>query len=74
MQGRHGAHSTVSTQCNVIFHIELLCLCCMIMQTWRQTLWSDINTSEMEEGAKQFVKEIKALPKKVPGIFLHLCR
>lgn len=34
-------------------------------QAWKQTLWSDINTEEMEEGAKNFVKEVKALPKQV---------
>jgi dynein heavy chain len=35
------------------------------LQTWKQTLWSDIKTEEMEEGAKNFVKEVKALPKRV---------
>jgi len=35
------------------------------LQTWKQTLWSNINTEEMEEGAKNFVKEVKALPKRV---------
>lgn len=38
---------------------------CFILQTWKQTLWSDIKTEEMEEGAKNFVKEVKALPKRV---------
>lgn len=28
-------------------------------------MWSDIKTEEMEEGAKNFVKEVKALPKRV---------
>lgn len=35
------------------------------VQDWRQTLWSDIRTDVMEEGAKQFVKEVKSLHKKV---------
>jgi hypothetical protein len=35
------------------------------LQDWRLTLWSDIRTDIMEEGAKQFVKEVKGLHKKV---------
>jgi dynein heavy chain len=35
------------------------------MQAWKQTLWTDIKTEEMEEGAKNFVKEVKMLPKRV---------
>lgn len=40
------------------------CDCCTL-QAWKQTLWSDVKTEEMEEGAKNFVKEVKALPKGV---------
>lgn len=40
-------------------------LCELQFQDWRQTLWSDIRTDIMEEGAKQFVKEVKSLHKKV---------
>lgn len=32
---------------------------------WRSTLWSDIKTEIMEEGTKNFVKEVKSLNKKV---------
>ena len=35
------------------------------MQVWRSTLWSDIKTEIMEEGTKNFVKEVKSLNKKV---------
>jgi dynein heavy chain len=35
------------------------------MQDWRQTLWTEIKTDLMDEGAKNFVKEVKALPKRV---------
>jgi dynein heavy chain len=37
------------------------------LQDWKQTLWNDIKTDQMEEGAKNFVKEVKALPKRVRG-------
>lgn len=40
-------------------------MCLLCPQDWRQTLWSAINTDLMDEGAKNFVKEVKALPKKV---------
>ncbi|KAK9817742.1 hypothetical protein WJX72_001478 [[Myrmecia] bisecta] len=32
---------------------------------WRNTLWSDIKTDVMEDGCKAFVKEVKALPKRI---------
>ena len=35
------------------------------LQVWRSTLWSDIKTEVMEEGTKNFVKEVKSLNKKV---------
>lgn len=38
-------------------------LCETQFQSWRQTLWNNINTELMEEGAKAFVKEVKGLPK-----------
>lgn len=40
-------------------------LLCHDLQDWKQTLWNDIKTDQMEEGAKNFVKEVKALPKRV---------
>ncbi|GBF96391.1 dynein heavy chain axonemal [Raphidocelis subcapitata] len=40
-------------------------LCELQFAAWRDTLWKDIRTDEMEEGAKGFVKEVKALSKKV---------
>eukprot|EP00877_Chromochloris_zofingiensis_P015255 jgi/Chrzof1/9984/Cz04g22250.t1 len=40
-------------------------LCELQFQAWRQTLWKDIQTEVMEEGAKNFVKEVKSLSKKV---------
>lgn len=43
----------------------LAAVCLLCPQDWRQTLWSAINTDLMDEGAKNFVKEVKALPKKV---------
>lgn len=42
-----------------------ICLHTVLLQAWRQTLWSSISTQEMEEGAKQLQKEVKSLPKKV---------
>jgi len=41
------------------------CVTAMVMQDWRQTLWSQIQTELMEDGAKNFVKEVKSLSKKV---------
>ena len=38
-------------------------LCELQFQSWRQTLWADIHTEIMEDGAKGFVKEVKGLPK-----------
>ena len=38
---------------------------CWGLQVWRSTLWSDIKTEIMEEGTKNFVKEVKSLNKKV---------
>lgn len=32
---------------------------------WRSTLWNDIRTDVMEDGAKNFVKEVKSLNKKI---------
>eukprot|EP00879_Flechtneria_rotunda_P017284 GHRR01018106.1.p1 GENE.GHRR01018106.1~~GHRR01018106.1.p1 ORF type:complete len:1124 (+),score=375.49 GHRR01018106.1:243-3374(+) len=40
-------------------------MCEVQFQAWRKTLWSNISTEEMEEGAKNFVKEVKALPKRI---------
>ncbi|MEW5298846.1 MAG: hypothetical protein WDW36_001923 [Sanguina aurantia] len=40
-------------------------LCELQFQAWRATLWNDIRTEVMEDGAKQFVKEVKLLNKKV---------
>ena len=40
-------------------------LCERQFDAWRATLWSEIRTEEMEEGAKGFVKEVKGLSKKV---------
>ena len=36
-----------------------------LLQEWRQTLWAHIKTDLMEDGTKNFVKEVKALNKKV---------
>jgi hypothetical protein len=36
-------------------------------------LWSKINTAEMEEGTKAFVKEVKSLSKRVRMSFGGLC-
>eukprot|EP00882_Tetradesmus_deserticola_P010125 GHRQ01010697.1.p1 GENE.GHRQ01010697.1~~GHRQ01010697.1.p1 ORF type:complete len:387 (+),score=127.04 GHRQ01010697.1:1021-2181(+) len=44
---------------------DCIMLCETQFQSWRQTLWCNISTSDMEEGAKQFVKEVKLLPKTV---------
>ena len=40
-------------------------LCEVQFQDWRTTLWADIRTDLMEEGAKAFVKEVKGLPKRI---------
>lgn len=40
-------------------------LCEVQFQDWRTTLWADIRTDLMEEGAKAFVKEVKSLPKRI---------
>ncbi|CAD7704939.1 unnamed protein product [Ostreobium quekettii] len=40
-------------------------LCETQFQDWRQTLWDDIKTEVMEDGAKAFVKEVKGLPKRI---------
>ena len=42
-------------------------LCERQFAAWRETLWSEIKTDEMEDGAKNFVKEVKSLNKKVGG-------
>ena len=40
-------------------------LCEVQFQDWKTTLWADIRTDLMEEGAKAFVKEVKSLPKRI---------
>lgn len=40
-------------------------LCEEQFRDWRETLWNDIRTDLMEDGAKGFVKEVKTLNKKV---------
>lgn len=40
-------------------------LCELQFTAWRETLWKNIRTDKMEEGAKGFVKEVKALSRKV---------
>lgn len=40
-------------------------LCELQFADWRDTLWNDIRTDIMEDGAKAFVKEVKGLNKKV---------
>lgn len=40
-------------------------LCELQFAAWKQTLWSNIDTTVMEDGAKNFVKEVKSLNKKV---------
>jgi dynein heavy chain, axonemal len=35
------------------------------MQDWKRTLWADIRTDVMEEGAKSLLKEVKGLPKRI---------
>ena len=40
-------------------------LCELQFADWKDTLWSDIRTEVMEDGAKTFVKEVKSLHKKV---------
>jgi dynein heavy chain len=42
-------------------------LCELQFSDWRETLWNDIRTDLMEDGAKQFIKEVKGLNKKVRG-------
>lgn len=36
-------------------------LCELQFSEWKKTLWNDINTDEMEEASKAFVKEVRAL-------------
>ncbi len=48
-----------------LFEVNQLRCACGCMQQCRNTLWSEIKTEEMEEGAKGFVKEVKGLPKQV---------
>ena len=40
-------------------------LCETQFAKWRETLWNDIKTDLMEDGAKVFVKEVKSLPKNI---------
>eukprot|EP00798_Chlamydomonas_sp_ICE-L_P023007 gene23007-30199_t len=40
-------------------------LCEQQFADWKATLWNDIRTDEMEDGAKGFIKEVKGLNKKV---------
>lgn len=40
-------------------------LCELQFADWRETLWNDIRTDVMEDGAKAFIKEVKSLNKKV---------
>ncbi|KAI8464229.1 MAG: flagellar alpha dynein [Monoraphidium minutum] len=49
-------------------------LCELQSAAWRDTLWADIKTEEMEEGSKGFVKDVKGLSKKVreEGVFKGL--
>lgn len=63
MAGQHPRKATETYKCSASQNMLLLLL--LPLQSWRQTLWSDISTSEMGEGAKQFVKEVKSLSKKV---------
>lgn len=44
---------------------DTVMLCELQFQDWRQTLWNDIKTEVMEDGAKAFVKEVKSLSKKI---------
>jgi hypothetical protein len=43
-------------------------LCELQFGAWRDTLWADIRTDLMEEGAKAFIKEVKGLHKKVRDV------
>lgn len=43
-------------------------LCELQFADWRQTLWEEIRTDLMEDGAKNFVKEVKSLNKKVGAL------
>lgn len=40
-------------------------LCELQFQAWRETLWNDIRTEVMEDGAKGFIKDVKSLNKKI---------
>jgi dynein heavy chain, axonemal len=44
---------------------DTVMLCELQFKDWRSTLWADIKTDIMEEGAKAFVKDVKALPKRI---------
>ncbi len=46
-----------------VWDTSMLCEC--QFSDWKDTLWSDIRTDVMEDGAKTFVKEVKSLHKKV---------
>ena len=48
-----------------LLHPFCVQLCELQFAAWRSTLWSDIKTSDMEDGTKGFVKEVKGLSKKV---------
>ena len=41
---------------------------------WRETLWSAIDTSTMEDATKSFQKDIKALPKKLRATNAFIAR
>jgi len=40
------------------------------LESWRETLWKDINTDAMEEKAKEFNKDIRMMPKKAKYVKL----
>lgn len=37
---------------------DTLSLCEQQFEVWKKTLWNDINTEEMEDASKAFVKEV----------------
>jgi len=39
---------------------------------WKETLWKDINTDLMEESAKNFSKDLRALPKRAKCVLCLL--
>ena len=54
---------------------DMVCLVKAQVNDWKETLWKDINTDLMEEAAKNFSKDLRALPKraKYGGTFLSIC-